>query len=115
MIAKNDLYKIAHPILEKLSAAKNGTSYLAIEKDNMIVYLDNVEGEAPIRATCSAGDRKRFRHLQTAGVCGSKAVFLTAWFGVASFQCFDTGLFETAGTIQPSHEEAHIFCSRFRT
>lgn len=72
VIAKNDLYKIAHPVLEKLSAATNGTSYLAIEKDNMIVYLDKVEGESPIRATCSAGDRN---YMQSTGL--GKALLAT--------------------------------------
>jgi len=87
VIAKNDLYKIAHPVLEKLSMATNGTSYLAIEKDNMIVYLDKVEGESPIRATCSAGDRN---YMQSTGL--GKALLATHTDEDVAKIVFSTGL-----------------------
>ena len=49
------VYKIAHPILEKLKDEINETVYLAVEDKGRIVYLDKVESDSPIRSTCDIG------------------------------------------------------------
>lgn len=54
-INKIDLYKIAHPMLERLKNETNETVYLAVEDKGHIVYLDKVESDSPIRSICSIG------------------------------------------------------------
>lgn len=55
VIAKTDLYREAHNVIERLSKETGATAYLAVEKEKRIVYLDKVEPDFPIRSTCAIG------------------------------------------------------------
>lgn len=54
---QQSLYRHAHAELEKLSLESGHTAYLAVERDDRIVYLDKVEAPKPIALTCDVGDR----------------------------------------------------------
>lgn len=49
------LHKAARPILEDLSAEAKETSFLAIENDGLLVYLDKVESPESVRTSAGIG------------------------------------------------------------
>ncbi|MBQ8402354.1 MAG: IclR family transcriptional regulator [Clostridia bacterium] len=68
-----NLYSLAHPLLTELRDRLGETCYLAVEEKGSIIYLDKLESDAPIRASCNIGS-KNFLHLTGLG----KAI-LAAW------------------------------------
>ncbi|MBP3918142.1 MAG: IclR family transcriptional regulator [Clostridia bacterium] len=67
------LPSLAHPVLSDIRDRLGETCYLAIEENGMLVYLDKLESDAPIRASCRIGSRN---HLYRTGL--GKAI-LAAW------------------------------------
>ena len=67
------LYTLAHPLLAELRDRMGETCYLAVEEKGAIIYLDKLESNAPIRASCNIGS-KNLLHLTGLG----KAI-LAAW------------------------------------
>ena len=63
--SKNDLYGAAHPVLKKLSREVGGTAYLAVRRENEILYIDKVESDVPIRSTLAVGSRN---NMHTTGL-----------------------------------------------
>lgn len=49
------LHKAARPILENLAARAKETSFLAIENEGVLVYLDKVESPASVRTSAGIG------------------------------------------------------------
>jgi len=68
-----NLYGLAHPLLAELRDRLGETCYLAVEEKGVIIYLDKLESDAPIRASCNIGS-KNLLHLTGLG----KAI-LAAW------------------------------------
>jgi len=68
-----NLYSIAHPLLAELRDRLGETCYLAVEEKGSIIYLDKLESNAPIRASCNIGS-KNLLYLTGLG----KAI-LAAW------------------------------------
>ncbi|MGN1127489.1 MAG: IclR family transcriptional regulator [Candidatus Flemingiibacterium sp.] len=56
-LRKNNLYTIAHPILEGLRDELGQTCYLAVADNGFVIYLDKVESSQPIRSTCTIGSK----------------------------------------------------------
>lgn len=56
-LSRTDIHTQARPILKQLSLQTSETTFLAVENNGMIVYLDKEEGSSPTRTTCVIGDR----------------------------------------------------------
>ncbi len=56
-ISRMDLYSAAHSRLEDLAQQLGQTVYLAVAHQGSILYLDKVEGNAPIRMTMKIGHK----------------------------------------------------------
>jgi len=66
VLAQTDLYGTAHPMLVRLGKAVGETVYLAVENHGRITYLDKVENQQPIRATCVIGS-SNYMHVTGLG------------------------------------------------
>lgn len=55
ILSQSDLYSAARSKINELSKELNETVYLAIQKHGKIIYIDKVEGNQAIRATCAIG------------------------------------------------------------
>lgn len=66
VIARTDLYQEAHSVIQSLSQQTGETVYLAVEKNNRIVYLDKAEADSPIRSTQVIGS-SNYMHLTGLG------------------------------------------------
>lgn len=53
-----ELTSLARPFLEKLMHETGATSFLVIENNNELVYLDKVESPSSVRTTAELGSRK---------------------------------------------------------
>jgi DNA-binding IclR family transcriptional regulator len=69
---KSDLQSLSRPALQRISNETHETVFLAVENNGMIVYLDKVEGQSPIRTSCVIGERN-YLHLTGLG----KAILAT--------------------------------------
>lgn len=56
-LSRTDIHTQARPVLKQLSLQTGETTFLAVENNGMIVYLDKEEGSSPTRTTCVIGDR----------------------------------------------------------
>ena len=72
VVGKMDLYREAHRTIEQLSQKTGETTYLAVEKEGQVVYLDKVEADLPIRSSCAIGST---RHMHLTGL--GKALLAT--------------------------------------
>jgi len=66
VLAQTDLYGTAHPMLVRLGRMVGETAYLAVENNGRITYLDKVENQQPIRATCVIGS-SNYMHITGLG------------------------------------------------
>jgi len=66
VLSQTDLYSTAHPLLVRLGKATGETVYLAVENHGRITYLDKVENQQPIRATCVIGS-SNYMHVTGLG------------------------------------------------
>jgi len=66
VLSQTDLYSTAHPMLVRLGKTVGETVYLAVENHGRITYLDKVENQQPIRATCVIGS-SNYMHVTGLG------------------------------------------------
>ena len=55
VVNRNDLQLISQNYLTKLSEATKKTVFMAVPKENRIIYITKIEGTSPVQYSCSVG------------------------------------------------------------
>lgn len=54
-LEKVSFYDVSHPLLEQVVSQAQETTFLAMENDGMLVYMDKVESSSSVRTSCRIG------------------------------------------------------------
>ena len=54
-LEKISFYDVSHPLLEEISKQVMETTFLAVENDGVLVYMDKVESISSVRTSCRIG------------------------------------------------------------